>query len=327
MSPCCDEEYDQTHWVSFADVAGDEVLLLIFGYLDAGSVLSFVQSAASVTARLATDCDAERGSVVHRLALSYFGCNEIATAAEMVYEATADALGGGGRSAAWSSVALLHVFASEAAAVEVLRRAVSLTTATELKGRAYRDARPLLDALFWSECQCQWRRQRCSMPVTNAAEVAFKALLRKDSDAAIIAASAAEAILAAERHVDGLIDNGLCMSHSGGYELVARRRSAVEFLRKRLDEGGGVSHVAAKIAAAGSAPSAVRDVQMLVEARRDLELATASLDCTVADYTREGYELLCPQLLGPQWSVPHSHWWVFRSPAHSQGWAVLNLFR
>lgn len=111
--------------------------------------------------------------------------------------------------------------------------------------------------------------------------------------AAVSQATRAKVVREAERDLDIMVDEGHAEVFYQAYEVVARRRSAVEFLRRRL---GDMSTLSGAIAVATQA----------------LDSAVGELDETIVGYTKEGYDLACPRLASRVASglVPYAHWWV-----------------
>merc|ERR1740130_635102 len=123
--------------------------------------------------------------------------------------------------------------------------------------------------------------------------------------------------MASECELDRVIDEGLVGAAASAalYEAMARRRSAAEFLRNRLDSV--------------NSPCDHRYSGMpeVLAAKNKLDDAVLCWDQTVSDYTKEGYVLGCPRLTAGirQSVVPYSHWWLHagRMQARGQGWIVL----
>ncbi|CAK8992133.1 unnamed protein product [Durusdinium trenchii] len=98
-----------------------------------------------------------------------------------------------------------------------------------------------------------------------------------------VASAVSKAIKAVEKDFDSAIAEERSIQHA--YVHVARVRSAVEFLQKRLQKSP----------------------------RKDFDSVVESLDLTIKGYVEEGFDLGCPQLTNRgKWTVPYSHWWVYR---------------
>mmetsp|Transcript_50530 Transcript_50530/g.156745 ORF Transcript_50530/g.156745 Transcript_50530/m.156745 type:complete len:331 (-) Transcript_50530:62-1054(-) len=155
------------------------------------------------------------------------------------------------------------------------------------------DAGPFLDALFRAET-ARRRGLACSprpgAATAAAARAAVAALVTSAEGGRLVVLASAAALREAERSLDDLYEN---CSAPHGYECVARRRSAAEFLREDL---------AATAASVGG--------EALAEALQELGSAAKSLDETIRGCCEEGFELTCHRL---EHGAPHSHWWLFLS--------------
>jgi len=170
------------------------------------------------------------------------------------------------------------------------------------------EAGAFLDNYFRSQVS---RKSRGPGTSTLAAvDAALMTLLLVGDGGVRLVLALAAAVREAERELDALVDRGCAdVGFHRAYEVVARRRSAVEFLRLRF-EAAGVASIGGAIASA----------------RQALDSAVGELDDTIAGYTKEGYDLACPRLAATsvaQGTVPYAHWWIFLGRPYSEGWAVL----
>jgi len=306
------------------EMLDDDILLLALGLLSAGDVLGFGAASASLAGRLAGtgDCDGRGGGgAAERLAVAELG----RAAAVAAVAAVGNCTNGGERptSGPWAA---LRALASSAPAGEALRHAVLLTRSAKvcssrstaglspLVGSGslapVADARIFFDMLFKAEVR---RKTRGPGTATlAAADAALTTLLVASDGGCGVMLVSAEVMQEAERDLDNLVDEGRAEGFHAAYEVVARRRSAVEFLRRRLES----------TVAGGWKPW---DTSASTKAKHVLDLAIAELDETIVSYTREGYDLACPRLANviAQCSVPYTHWWIFLGRPYSEGWAVL----
>lgn len=312
---------------AFVEVLDDEVLLLSLGLLDAGDVLNLAASSASLATRLAGAGETGRGGAVERLAAAQLGLGPVRVA---VAAAVTSWLGGDAttsdedglrfRKSPGGPYAALRVLASCSPVAEALRRALLLRqTLGEVNsiseanrtgfGPASDAAKTFLDAFFKSEVR--QRRRGPGVTTLAAADAALTALLVADDGGCGVMVASAEVVCETMRELDSFVEEGRPNAIHAAYEVVARRRSAVEFLRRRLE---GAHDLAC-----------VGDVTT-TKAKNALDVAVDELDETILGYTREGYDLACQRLANDvaRCSVPYAHWWIFLGKfPYSQGWVVL----
>eukprot|EP00929_Paragymnodinium_shiwhaense_P081525 TRINITY_DN4268_c0_g1_i3.p1 TRINITY_DN4268_c0_g1~~TRINITY_DN4268_c0_g1_i3.p1 ORF type:complete len:361 (-),score=72.99 TRINITY_DN4268_c0_g1_i3:286-1332(-) len=331
-----------TAWDVFTNRADDDVLSLAIGYLSAASVLSLAAASWSAAARLvgepgaslsggvqtAEQMDEEADcvslvppSVVHRFtAAQLVGGAQAARAAVAAASITSKQQSSKKHAAAaalgFDQLAGLRALVSASATADALRLAMVLTQADETyaslrprsqsEGAGETTAELFLEAFFRSEVQLERNRASeidCTVSEA-AASAAFVALLSASEDAAnILARGAADAIRRAERNLDDMVDEGRLASHPHSYEPIARKRSAVEFLRGRFKSE--------------SAP-------LSAECAEDLNSSVVALDETIKDYMTEGYMFSCPKLDGSRFGkplVPYTHWWARRGAGLAVGFS------
>ncbi|CAE7320224.1 PETH, partial [Symbiodinium pilosum] len=146
------------------------------------------------------------------------------------------------------------------------------------------EAIKFLESAFCAEAS--WGSDR---PWATAAEAAILVLLRKNCSA--VAANIAAGLKVVEEEFDRAVA-AESKALQRAYCEVARLRSAVAFLLSRFT-GFAVEET-------GSADG--------------LQQAILSLDQSIKGYVEEGFDLGCPNFDRPKqsWSVPYSHWWVYR---------------
>lgn len=310
---------------SLPDALDDDTVLLVLDRLCASEVLRLVAASASLAERLVG------AGAIERLAVAQLGPAAAAAAASAAEFSCSrcrsdDEEGAGAHRS--GPLAALRALASATPAAEALRHAASLVVAdggpsrggavaegsTESDGahaaalgygEAAPEARAFLDNLFCSEVRRK-RRHGPGVAVLAAADAALTSLLVTGEGGSRLVTALTQVVREAERDLDIMVDEGHAEVFYQAYEVVARRRSAVEFLRRRL---GDMSTLSGAIAVATQA----------------LDSAVGELDETIVGYTKEGYDLACPRLASRVASglVPYAHWWVFLGRPHTEGWAVL----
>merc|ERR1711920_509791 len=135
--------------------------------------------------------------------------------------------------------------------------------------------------------------------VVAAANAALMVLLVSVECGSSVLLASAKAMRQSEQELDALVDTGKVQGLQKGYETVAQRRSAAEFLRDHLT--GNVCKVAAS-------------------AMQEFDMSVGELDETISGYRREGYDLSCPKLNCGfvLCVVPYKHWWIFAG-SHGSG--------
>lgn len=274
----------------------DGLVLVILSFLDPWDILAL----ASAEPRITSDTDASGLSIAERCASSRIGtCSTQQALLAMQAQC---------QSRAKANFAVLRLLTARAA-TELLLRCSELEIQTGCsKTGSTASVTAFLDALFSWELTARrsWKgNDRLFRLVSRATEAAFATLLQQSFDS-IVAGSAA-AVRATEQELDRMVDEGCTLEFQRGYELIARTRSAVEFLRCHLSSREPVAKL-------GDEPE-----------RAELDHALEALDGTILGYIKEGYDFACPLLRGGVASsaLPYGHWWFFQSRAASNGWVCL----
>jgi hypothetical protein len=299
-----------TGWEAFRSFACDEVLCLVLEYLHLGEVLDLVSVNSSAIRDVTCPVKAYRWnarafeqSLLHRLVVHRLGGDALAeVAVDAALKAvrshtSGSALGNGLLYLVRMLDKLMHW-------AEALDEFTSFQRLKFSAGTAVaKDTQAFHEALFGAETRHppSVASDRQGSVLALAADAALTAMLLHDKDAAsAMLRASAQALRDSEDNLDQQIQEGR-ISFPGWFERVARQRSAVEFLRRKLD---GAGFVAAETVSVGFS-----------DARRELDEALDALDDTIDGYMREGYDLSCPRLVGgvcgAYCKVPYSHWWVF----------------
>lgn len=303
-----------------------DVLLIALGLLDAEDVLKLAVASGTIHGRLACAGEAGGGCAAERLAAAKLGQGPAREAAAAALtsrsggEATTSDEDGSlirrylprSGDGPWAA---LRALASSAPVAKTLRHGIILMQSLHIGGIPARFSPEtlnvvpaFLDALFKSDIQQQKRRRR-GFAALAAANAALTALLVASDGGSSVMVAAAHVVRECERELDRLVEEGHAESFHVGYEAIARRRSAVEFLRSRV--GFSNENICA---------------DEVANARSDLDFAIGELDETIRSYVREGYELACPKLastITQCCAVPYAHWWIFTGKPYSHGWAVI----
>lgn len=292
---------------TLVDAADDDVLLSVFGHLRMPDVLSFASASATVAVRLdgavagPGSCAKGGGEIFGRQTLLYqlliarLG-EEVAGAAVMA--ASTGTTKGTGNDSTPDAPTAAHVAGNH---ITLLRALVSshpvakaLALALELAGHApglgkMVDAGQFLDAFFRAEAWLRYQRDQSNksshtrvVGINAAADAAMTALVTC-AHGDLLVRAAANALREAEHAMEDLYE---CCFTPSRWEGVARRRSAVEFLRGRLPGSDDPSSKAA---------------------RTELEEATRELDDTIRGCAEEGFDLSCPRHMA---GAPFTHWWL-----------------
>lgn len=269
-------------WIAFGDVVDEGVLLSVFEYLSPHGFLQFLETASSVVARLdGPPCF----NVIRSIAVARLGEPVARAAAEKArcftdmedIENTYRERRGGG------FVSAMRALASRTPLAEAFRLALK---AVHWESRVLQfDAGSFLDALYRAEVwqRCPLKPDNCNIEAAAAAADAgiSAVILRGDAGSRRLLLSSVKAMHKAEEELGGLYELRHNSKVRSVYEDVARRRSAVEFLRDRLPETANLA---------------------------DLDAATEELDKTIRGCVEEGFELACRF---PRHGVPYAHWWLF----------------
>lgn len=285
----------------FLETADDDVLLMLLVYSGTDGTVGLASASMSVLRRVddSQSWPHSRPSVLVRVA-----ANLLASSAGAARAAAASA----SSSKATSSVlVLLQVLAAAARAksgYEVLGLALALSGNAEVARNDCDAGNVFMDALFrW---EVQRRRSSPELHRSSAeADAVLTALLALDTRAGQkLLEVASRAIAVAEDELDTLVEtqSEALLSYSGsGYEAIARKRSAAEFMKRRV--------------LSTTCDIGFRNQDDAVRmALQSLERSIVSLDETIAGYDKEGYTLVCPQLVGnrcmQRLPIPYEHWWV-----------------
>mmetsp|Transcript_19952 Transcript_19952/g.46787 ORF Transcript_19952/g.46787 Transcript_19952/m.46787 type:complete len:308 (-) Transcript_19952:123-1046(-) len=277
----------------FVDAADDGIFLHLLRCLGTESVVQLASTSVFLSRRLS---DSPSPSLLQRYAEELLrDCSGCAAFSCAVVEA--QALTGHG------PLDMLRALAAAGAgrqSCEVLGLAFVLATGRERQGA------PDLVGLFL-DAVVRWELLRLRCPVgqckaRQAVDMLLTALLDINLDTGCnLAGITSEAVQQAEMDLDALVEmhtNALLWR----YEAVARRRSAAEFIRARA--------TASRPRSRDSLPSGLAAKTNLDR----LEASMSSLDETIRGYDKEGYTLVCPQLVGfkcmRRTELPSGHWWV-----------------
>eukprot|EP00930_Biecheleria_cincta_P015100 TRINITY_DN12715_c0_g1_i1.p1 TRINITY_DN12715_c0_g1~~TRINITY_DN12715_c0_g1_i1.p1 ORF type:complete len:324 (-),score=63.96 TRINITY_DN12715_c0_g1_i1:226-1197(-) len=286
----------------FLETADDDVLLMLCVYSGTPATVGLASTSMSVLNRVDDSPSGphSRPSVLVRVA-----ANQLASSAGAA-RAAATSASSSCREATSSTLVLLQVLAAAARAesgYEVLGLALALSGNPEQNDC---DADNIfMDALFRWEVQRRRDASKGSHRSLAAADAVLTALFALDMCAGKrLLEVASRAIAAAEDELDTLVETQAeaLLSYSGsGYEAIARKRSAAEFMKRRI--------------LSTTCDIGFRNQDDAVRmALQSLERSTVSLDETIAGYDKEGYTLVCPQLVGnrcmQRLPIPYDHWWV-----------------
>lgn len=277
------------------------MLLMLCVYSGTAATVGLASTAMSVLSRVD---DSPSGQYSRPSVLVRVAANQLASSAGAA-RAAATSASSSCREATSSALVLLQVLAAAARAksgYEVLGLALALSGNAEQNdcdaGNVF------MDALFRWEVQ---RRRNASHSNKSlaAADAVLTALFALDTCAGKrLLEVASRTIVAAEDKLDTLVEtqSEALLSYSGsGYEAIARKRSAAEFMKQRI--------------LSTTCDIGFRNQDDAVRmALQSLERSTVSLDETIAGYDKEGYTLVCPQLVGnrcmQRLPIPYDHWWI-----------------
>lgn len=270
---------DASSWIRFANSVDEAVLLSTFQYLSPSQVLIFAQTAASELVRLDEQPKREGGSIAHNLAIVHAG--------DAVARAVAEAMQQVQTSSVGTYLNVLRLLACEQPVTVPARQAMEIAASSKTAEEIDRFLSAVFEAEVWTHCRKGDSKLRGCATAKLAADTAVSALLnRGDAQSRQLIESVTSSVRRADRELELLYDSFDVRL----YGDVARRRSAIAFLRQLLPE---VTPCAA-----------------------DLDVATEMLDETIKGLVDEGFELSCRF---PRHGMPFRHWWLFLGGAGGAG--------
>lgn len=293
----------------FTDAVDGGVLLSVLEYLRPHRVLKFLETSASIVQRV----DGQHRSIIRCLAIAHLGRTEvdaIALAADAARHAEESGVLSGGETsegiagkasirAASGYVSALRLVASRTLMAVAFRQALKIATTPPDHDDLGLDAAPFLDALFQAEVRHRLvdksfdnrslQEKRSKRPRNSLDDITASAAISVvagsgDTGSRRLLNSSARAISKAEQDLEDLCEGS--RTHPFLYESVARKRSAVEFLRHRL-------------------PAVDLNSETDIA---HLDAATQRLDRTVRGCVEEGFEF---EIKFPPAGVPYAHWWLW----------------